>query len=303
MKILVSDGIEKIGSDMLREAGFQVDEIKLTPEELLEKISEYNAIIVRSATKVTKEVIDRGINLRCIARGGVGLDNIDVAYATTKDIPVLNTPGASSISVAELAIAHMFALSRFLHRSNTEMRQGKWPKKEYSKGIELTGKTLGILGFGNIGKEVAKRAIGLGMTVLANDPYVTSTELDVKLVSKDELLISSDIITLHMPFIKDQGSAIRASEIEKMKDGVMIIQCARGRVIVEKDLLDALNNGKVGYAGLDVFETEPPTEDQTALINHPNVSVTPHIGASTLEAQERVGEEIASKVINVLKNN
>lgn len=301
MKVLVSDGIEKIGSEKLKNAGFEVVEKKLTPEQLLEEINEYHAIIVRSATKVTKEVIDAGVNLKCIARGGVGLDNIDVAYAKQKGIPVLNTPGASSISVAELAIAHMFALSRFLHRSNTEMREGKWPKKDYSKGIELTGKTLGIIGFGNIGKEVAKRSLGLCMDVVAYDPFVKETDMNVKLVSMDDLLAQSDFITLHIPFIKENGPTITAKEFAKMKDGVILIDCARGKVVVEKDLLEALNSGKVAKAALDVFEVEPPTEAQSGLINHPNVSVTPHIGASTVEAQDRVGDEIAGKVIAALK--
>ncbi len=303
MKILVTDGIEKIGADMLRAAGFEVVETKLTPEELLNEIEKYDAIIVRSATKVTKEVIEAGKNLKAIARGGVGLDNIDVEYAKSKGIPVLNTPGASSISVAELAIAHMFAVSRFLNQSNIEMRQGKWPKKEYSKGIELTGKTLGLLGFGNIGKEVAKRAIGLGMKVIAHDPFVTETNLDVKLVSKEEVITQSDFISLHMPLIKGEGPAIGEKEISMMKDGVIIINCARGGVVSEKALLDGLQSGKVAAAGIDVFENEPPTEAQTALINHPRVSVTPHIGASTVEAQNLVGEEIAQKVIDVLKSN
>ncbi|MBM2816794.1 MAG: 3-phosphoglycerate dehydrogenase [Ignavibacteria bacterium] len=301
MKILISDGIEKIGFDMLIAAGFDAIDTKYTPEELLANISQYDAIIVRSATKVTKEVIDAGVNLKTIARGGVGLDNIDVKYAKEKGIPVLNTPGASSISVAELAIAHMFAVSRFLNLSNTEMREGKWPKKEYSKGIELTGKTLGIMGLGNIGKETAKRGIGLGMTVLAYDPFVTSTDLNVKLVAKDELLVQSDFISMHLPLIKGEPPAIGAPEFVKMKKGVIIINCARGGVVSEKDLLDALNSSIVRYAGIDVFETEPPTDAQKELIAHPHVSVTPHIGAQTNEAQDRVGEEIAQKVIDVLK--
>ncbi len=301
MKILVSDGIEKIGADMLKSAGFEVVEQKLTPEELLKEIEKYDAIIVRSATKVTKEVIEAGKNLKAIARGGVGLDNIDVEYAKSKGIPVLNTPGASSISVAELAIAHMFAVCRFLNQSNIEMRQGKWPKKEYSKGIELTGKTLGLLGFGNIGREVAKRAIGLGMTVIAHDPFITQTDMNVRLVGKEEVINQSDIISLHMPLIKGEGPAIGEKEIEMMKEEVIIINCARGGVVSEKALLEGLNSGKVAAAGIDVFENEPPTEAQTAIINHPRVSVTPHIGASTVEAQNRVGEEIAQKVIDVLK--
>lgn len=300
MKILVSDGIEEIGKEILTKAGFEVVDKKVSPEELLQTIKEYAAIIVRSATKVTKEVIDAS-NLKAIARGGVGLDNIDVAYAKEKGIPVLNTPGASSISVAELAISHMFSIARFLNVSNTEMRNGKWPKKDYAHGFELTGKTLGLIGIGNIGKETAKRAIGLGMKVIAFDPYVKSVELDIKLVSKDEVLANSDIISLHIPFIKSEGASIRKAEFDKMKDGVILINCARGGVVDETDLLAALNSGKLRGAGIDVFVNEPVTDAQKELINHPKVSVTPHIGASTDEAQERVGIEIAEKVVKALK--
>lgn len=300
MKVLVSDGIEKIGSDMLKAAGFDVVEQKMTPEELLANIEQFDAIMVRSATKVTKEVIEKGVNLKAIARGGVGLDNIDCVFAKEKGIPVLNTPGASSISVAELAIAHMFGVSRFIGISNVEMRQGKWPKKEYSHGMELTGKTLGLIGFGNIGREVAKRALGLGMSVVAFDPFVTTTDMDVTLTTKEGVLAQADFISLHIPFIKAEGASITAKEFAQMKDGVVLINCARGGVVCEKDLLDALNSNKVRYAGVDVFENEPATEAQTALINHPRVSVTPHIGASTDEAQLRVGAEIAQKVIDTL---
>ncbi len=300
MKVLVSDGIEKIGSDMLKAAGFEVVEQKMTPEELLANIEQFDAIMVRSATKVTKEVIEKGVNLKAIARGGVGLDNIDCVFAKEKGIPVLNTPGASSISVAELAIAHMFGVSRFIGISNVEMRQGKWPKKEYSHGMELTGKTLGLIGFGNIGREVAKRALGLGMSVVAFDPFVTTTDMDVTLTTKEGVLAQADFISLHIPFIKAEGASITAKEFAQMKDGVVLINCARGGVVCEKDLLDALNSNKVRYAGVDVFENEPATEAQTALINHPRVSVTPHIGASTDEAQLRVGAEIAQKVIDTL---
>ncbi len=301
MKILISDGIEDIGKKILIEAGFEVVDKKLTPEELLKEIPIYNAIIVRSATKVTKEVIDAGINLKAIARGGVGLDNIDVAFAKSKGIPVLNTPGASSISVAELAIAHMFALCRFLHVSTGEMRNMKWPKKEYSKGIELTNKTLGLFGLGNIGKEVAKRAVGLGMKVIAYDPIVKESALGVRMVSQDEVLKQADFISLHIPLDKKVGAAITKKEFDLMKNGVILINCARGGVVSEKDLLEALKSGKVGAAGIDVFENEPTTDVQKELLSHPNVSATPHIGASTNEAQERVGEEIATKVVSALK--
>lgn len=302
MRVLASDGIEESGAQIIRDAGHECIIKKYTPEELLADIVNFDAIIVRSATKVTKEVIDAGTNLKCLARAGVGLDNLDTAYAKEKGLPVLNTPGASSISVAELAIGHMFAVSRFLNLSNTEMRQGKWPKKEYAHGMELTGKTLGLLGFGNIGKETAKRAIGLGMNVIAFDPFIQSTDMNVKLVSKDEVISQSDFISLHMPLIKAEGPAVTSKEFSKMKKGVVIINCARGGVVSEKDLLTALNDGTVRYAGIDVFENEPATEAQIELINHPRVSVTPHIGASTDEAQDRVGIEIAQKVVECLKS-
>lgn len=300
MKVLISDGISAGGEQILKDAGFEVTNKKFTPEELLGVIKDYDALMVRSATKATKEVIDAGVNLKCIARGGVGLDNIDTVYAKEKGIPVLNTPGASSVSVAELAIAHMIGVIRFLHRSNTEMREGKWPKKEYSKGMELTGKTLGILGLGAIGRETAKRALGLMMNVIAYDPFVAQTDLNVKLVTKNELLEKSDFISLHMPFIKSEGPTLAEKEFEMMKKGVVVVNCARGGVVKESALLAALNSGKVAYAGVDVFESEPPTDAQKELINHPNVCVTPHIGASTDEAQERVSLEIAEKVVNVL---
>ncbi len=301
MRVLASDGIEESGAQIVRDAGFEIDVKKFSADELLTVIDQYDAIIVRSATKVTKEVIDKGIKLKVLARAGVGMDNLDLVYAKEKGIPVVNTPGASSISVAELAIGHMFCVARFLNVSNIEMRLGKWPKKEYAHGFELTGKTLGLLGFGNIGKEVAKRALGLGMSVIAHDPFITSTDMNIKLVTKDELLQNADIISLHMPLIKAEGPSVTAKEFAAMKKGVVIINCARGGVVSERDLLIALNDGKVRYAGIDVFENEPTTEAQQELINHPRVSVTPHIGASTDEAQDRVGIEIAQRVVEVLK--
>jgi D-3-phosphoglycerate dehydrogenase len=300
MKILITDGIEKTGADILLKAGFELTQKTLAPEELLNTILDYDAIIVRSATKVTKQVIDAGKRLKVVARGGVGLDNIDVAYAKEKGLKVLNTPKASSISVAELTIAHLMALGRFLPMSNIAMRNKLWPKKEYSGGIEVTGKTLGIIGLGNIGKEVAKRALGLMMSVVAHDLFVKETDLNVKLVSKDELLRVSDYITLHVPFDKVKGPLVTKADFAKMKDGVILINCARGGVVVERDLLDALNSHKVMYAAMDVFEHEPPNPDEFDLINHPRVSVSPHIGASTREAQDRVGVEIAQKVVEAL---
>ena len=300
MKILITDGIERAGADILLKAGFELTQKTLTVAELLETIGGYDAIIVRSATKVTREVIDAGSHLKAIARGGVGLDSIDVEHAKRRGIAVLNTPRASSISVAELTIAHLMSLGRFLPMSNITMRQHEWPKKEFSAGIEVTGKTLGIIGLGNIGREVARRALGLMMTVVAHDPWVTSTDLNVRLVSKEELLSTSDYITLHIPYDKTRGPVITKADFARMKDGVILINCARGGVVAEKDLLDALNARKVLYAGMDVFEHEPPTPEEFDLINHPRVSVSPHIGASTREAQDRVGTEIAQKVVDTL---
>jgi len=301
MKIIISDGMSKEGIEILQQAGLEITNKKFTPEELINEIAEYDAILVRSATKVTKEVIDAGKNLKVIARGGVGLDNIDVNYAKEKGILVLNTPGASSISVAEMALSHLFALARYTYKSTSEMQTGKWPKKEYSNGFELTGKTLGIMGLGNIGKELAKRALGLSMKVIAYDPFVNQCDLDVKFVSKEELFANADIISLHIPKIKGEGYAIGKNEFLLMKNGVVLINCARGGVVSENDLLESLNNGKVAFAGIDVFENEPPTEAQKDLMNHPNVSLSPHIGGSTPEAQTRIGIEIAQKIVEALK--
>jgi len=303
MLILASDGIEEAGKRVVGEAGHELRDKRYTAEELAAGIHEYDAIIVRSATKVTKEVIDKGLKLKAIGRAGVGIDNIDSAYAKEKGIPVLNTPGASSISVAELAIAHMFAAARFLNRSKAEMMQGAWPKKQYAGGFELTGKTLGLLGFGNIGRETAKRGIGLGMDVIAYDPFIKDTDMKVTLVTKDELLANSDVISLHMPYIKAEGPTLTAVEFAKMKRGVVVVNCARGGVVSEKDLLAAIETGIVRYAGIDVWENEPITEAQMALVKHPAVSVSPHIGASTDEAQIRVGVEIARKIVEELNKH
>ena len=295
MKILITDGISPEGAKILTDAGHEIFEQKLAPEELVAKIGAYDGIIVRSATKVTKEVIDAGKNLKVVARGGVGLDNIDVKHAESKNIRVLNTPGASAISVAELAIAHMLALSRYLHVSSMEMREGKWPKKEYSHGIELYGKYLGIIGLGNIGKEVARRALGLGMHVLAYDPPFTPMDFMVEITTKDKVLAKSDFITLHVPLDK-AGPTIGKKEFDQMKKGAILVNCSRGGVVDEQALLEALKGGKIAGAALDVFVNEPPTDAQKELIHHPRVSVSPHIGGSTAEAQERVGVEIALKV-------
>lgn len=298
MRILANDGLSEEGIKVIKNAGYTIDTSKIEQGDLINRIKEYDAIIVRSATKVTKEIIEAS-NLKVIARAGVGLDNIDLIAAANKNIPVLNTPKASAISVAELSIAQMFAISRFLHVSTIEMKNGKWPKKEYSNGFELTGKTLGLIGYGNIGKEVAKRANGLGMKVI----YWTLSEKDDNgYTDFDDLLTSSDIISLHVPFDKEKGALISKTEFAKMKDGAILINCARGGVVNESDLLEALNSGKIRAAGLDVFENEPPTEKQKELLTHEKVCLTPHIGGSTVEAQERVGIEIAEDLVNTLKN-
>jgi len=294
MKILINDGLSKGGIAALKAAGFDVDENKIPQEELPAKIAPFDVIVVRSASKVKADVIDGGKNLKVVVRGGVGVDNIDVKYAESKGVKVMNTPTASSASVAELALAHMFALARFIPDANMTMRDGLWEKKKYAKGIELGGKTLGILGIGRIGKELAKRAMALGMKVIAHDPFVKTIDLPIALVSKEELLKKSDFVSLHMPKSPD-GYVLGASEFAMMKDGAYLVNCARGGVVDEKALLDALNANKLNGAGIDVFEQEPTTN--LDLVKHPKVSVTPHIGANTEEAQERIGAEVASLLI------
>jgi D-3-phosphoglycerate dehydrogenase len=300
MNILITDGISEEGAKILTDAGNIVDQKSLKPDELLKAIPDYDCIIVRSATKVTREVIDAGKRLKVIARGGVGVDNIDVRHAESKGIRVLNTPLASAISVAELTLGHMLAVSRFLHVSSAEMKAGKWPKKEYAGGTELYRKTLGIIGLGNIGKEVARRALGFGMTVLAYDPPFAPMDFIVEITTKDRLLAESDFITLHLPFNPALGPAIGKKELAMVKKGVVIINCSRGGVVDQDALLEALNAGVVGAAALDVFTHEPPGPAEQALILHPRVSVSPHVGGTTVEAQQRVGAEIALKVVKAL---
>lgn len=298
MKILINDGLSAEGIENLRKANHEVHDLKIPQEELPARVGEFDAIVVRSASKVNAAVIDGGKNLKAIVRGGVGVDNIDVKYAESKGVRVFNTPTASSASVAELALAHIFALARFIPDANITMREGLWEKKKYAKGIEVGGKTLGILGIGRIGKELAKRALALGMKVVAYDPFVSTVDLPVKLMSKDELLAEADFISLHMP--KDpSGYVIGEAEIAKMKNGAYLINCARGGVMDEKAVLTALNSGKLAGAGIDVFEQEPTTNLE--LVKHPKVSVTPHIGANTVEAQERVGAEVAKVLIEFFK--
>lgn len=294
MRILVSDGMEKNAFDKLIAKGYDVLDKHFEDEELKQKIKEFDIIIVRSATKIRKPLIDAAKNgkLKLIIRGGVGVDNIDVDYAAQNGIMVKNTPNASTISVAELTLAHMFAISRYVNISNVTMRNGKWEKKKY-KGVELYGKTLGLIGFGRIAKEVAKRAYAMGMNIIYYDKLgMAKGYNNYEFCEFQALLMKADYISLHIPFDKKQGAVIGEKELDMMRDGVYIINCARGGVIDEKALIDGLNGGKVAGVGIDVFENEP--EPCRELVNNDRVSVTPHIGGSTVEAQKRIGMEIVN---------
>jgi D-3-phosphoglycerate dehydrogenase len=294
-KILITDGMDKGAIQALKDLGNEVKEQFFEPEELKEEVKDFNVVIVRSATKVRKDIIDSALqtgNLKMIIRGGVGVDNIDVVYAESNGIKVRNTPKASSLAVAELALSHMFSLARFIGIANVTMREGKWNKKKYT-GIELSGKTLGIIGFGRIGRELAKKAKALGMKVIYNDILGPTKDCpEYSFVSLDELLTDSDFISLHVPGNEDESPVIGKPEFTKMKDGAYLINCARGSVVDEAALLEALNSGKIAGAGIDVFPEEPTKNLE--LVNHERVSVTPHIGASTKEAQKRIGQEIVS---------
>ena len=299
-KILVTDGMDRGAIQTLKDMGHEVTEQFFEPEELKEQIKGFNVVIVRSATKVRKEIIDSALqtgNLKLIIRGGVGVDNIDVNYAESQGIKVRNTPKASSSAVAELALGHMFSLARFIAIANVTMREGKWNKKQY-KGIELSGKTLGLIGFGRIGRELAKKAKALEMKVIYNDILGPAKDCpEYSFVSLDELLADSDFISLHVPGNKDKSPVIGKPEFTKIKDGAYLINCARGSVVDERALLENLNSGKLAGAGIDVFPEEPTKNME--LVNHERVSVTPHIGASTKEAQKRIGAEI----ISIIKEN
>lgn len=298
-KILVTDGIDQSAAQKLKNMGHELTEQFFLPEALKEEVKKYDGVIVRSATKIRKEIIDAALEakeLKFIIRAGVGVDNIDVSYADEKGIKVFNTPNSSSASVAELAIAHMFALARHIPISNITMRNGEWNKKQY-KGIELAGKTLGLIGFGRIAKETAKRANALGMKVIYTTRSGAKAGLeDYEYRSMDELLKSSDFISLHVPFNQESGAVIGEKEFKLMKDGVYIINTARGGVVDENALIQALDSGKVAAAAVDVFVKEP-TENK-ALYTHPRVSVTPHIGGNTEEGQARIGEEIIEIINN-----
>jgi len=299
-RILASDGLQEKAINNLIELGFEVENKHYDKEVLGEVLKDFDALVVRSATKVTKEVIEatKGGKLKLVVRAGVGIDNIDVGAASEAGIEVRNTPNASSDSVAELALAHMFAVARFVGTSNHTMRNGEWNKKKY-EGVEIGGKTLGIIGMGRIGRALANKATALGMAVVYNDMFGKQDDLAYDFLELNDLLKVSDFISLHVPYDKNAGALIGKEQLNIMKDGAYIINCARGKVVDEATLLEALNSGKIAGAGIDVFEIEPNTNE--TLVNHPRVSCTPHIGASTLEAQDRIGDEVVSVIKSFFK--
>ena len=316
MKILANDGISNAGIEALEAAGFTVETTNVAQEQLINYLNENDicVLLVRSATTARKELIDACPNLKIIGRGGVGMDNIDVEYARNKGIDVINTPAASSASVAELVFAHLYGRVRSLYDYNMNMplegeSNFKGLKKAYAKGQELRGKTIGIIGFGRIGQEVAKIALGVGMRVVATDKFTDEAEVSISLfngehlsitiptIAMDDLLQQSDFVSLHVPAQKEY--VIDRPQLEKMKSGAALINAARGGVINEVALVEALDNEKLAFAALDTFENEPKPEIK--LLMHPKISLTPHIGAATLEAQDRIGEELADQIIGILK--
>ncbi len=314
MRILANDGIDKNGEILLRNAGFLVDTQHIPQQELNGRIKDYDAILVRSATQVREDLIDAAPHLRLIGRGGVGMDNIAVEYARSKGVEVINTPSASSLSVAELVFAHLLSGVRFLYDSQRKMpveghSQFSTLKKAYAQGTELRGKTLGIVGFGRIGREVARIGLGLGMNVVVSDPYDVpkhmtlhlsggvSVDVPVRKLSLQDLYSESDFISFHVPYL--DKPLLDVLDFPYLKDGVGLINTARGGIIHEEALISALDNGKVAFAGLDVFEGEP--RPRKALLTHPRISLSPHIGAATQEAQGRIGEELAQTIIEFFK--
>ena len=316
MNILANDGISASGINTLTKAGFNVETTTVAQEQLINYINtnDISVLLVRSATTARQDLIDACPNLKIIGRGGVGMDNIDVDYARSKGVSVINTPAASSHSVAELVFAHLYGLARFLHNSNREMplegdSKFKNLKKAYAKGIELKGKTLGILGFGRIGQATAKIAIGAGMRVVVFDPFIKTAALEITFfdnqsltfnintISKEDVLKQADFLTVHVPAQKDY--VISTKEFEIMKNGVILVNAARGGVIDEIALIEAIKTEKVARAALDVYEKEPKPEIQ--LLMNPNLSLTPHTGAATNEAQDRIGVELAEQIISILK--
>jgi len=304
VKVLVSDSISQKGIEILKNAGLQVDvKTGLKPEELKKIIGEYDALVIRSATKVTADIIEAADKLKVIGRAGTGVDNVDKVAATKKGIVVMNTPGVNTITTAEHTIALLFSLARKVPQATASLKAGKWEKKKFM-GIELYNKTLGIIGLGRIGSEVAKRMQCMGMNILAYDPFLSderAEELGIIKTDLDRIFAESDFITIHTPLTSETKYLINKNTIAKMKKGVFIINCARGGIVNEKDLYEAIQSGKVAGAALDVFETEPP-EEENPLIKDEKIICTPHLGASTLEAQENVSIVIAEQIIDFLIN-
>lgn len=304
IRVLATDGMDASAVEKLQSLGYEVVQQFYEPEALKQAVKECDVMVVRSATKVRKEIIDAAAEagrLKLIIRGGVGIDNIDKAAAEAVGIKVTNTPAASSASVAELALAHMFSMARFVGISNVTMRAGEWNKKAYS-GIELGGKTLGLIGFGRIARELAKRANALGMNILYNRTHGPVDDVDyAKYVDLDTLYAESDFISLHIPKQADRDYLIGAEEIAKMKDGVFLVNTSRGGLIEEDALVDALDSGKVSAAALDVYKEEPTKNARVT--SHAKISMTPHIGAATGEAQERIGAEIVEIITNFIPAN
>lgn len=295
IRVLTNDGLEAAAIENLQAAGIEVVNDHIDQDNLGEALKEFDALVVRSATKVTADVLDKaeGGKLKLVIRAGVGIDNIDIKHAHDKGVTVKNTPNASSDSVAELVLAHMFAVARFVCDANVTMRNGEWNKKKY-QGVEIGGKTLGIIGMGRIGRSLAKKATALGMTVVYNDIFGKQDGLSYEFCEVEELLKRADFISLHVPYDKEKGAVIGKKEFAIMKDGAYLINCARGNVVDEVALIEALDDGTLAGAGVDVFAKEPTTNEK--LVNHPRVSVTPHIGAATEEAQTRIGDEVASTI-------
>jgi D-3-phosphoglycerate dehydrogenase len=304
MKVLISDNLAPIGAEILREAGLEVDvKTGLPPEELIKIIPEYDGLIIRSATKVTADVIEAATSLRVVGRAGIGLDNVDIPAASKRGIVVMNAPDGNATTAAEHAIAMLMSLSRNVPQATASMKAGKWEKKNFM-GREVTGKILGIVGIGRIGSIVADRAMGLHMKVIAYDPHMPKELVDnlgVELVSLEELAKRSDYISVHVPLTKETKHVLSVDFFRNMKKGAMFIDCARGGVVDEKALFEALQNGEIAGAGLDVFEDEPTNLEKTPLLGLPNFICTPHLGASTSEAQENVAQVIAEQMAAYLQ--
>ena len=321
IKILANDGISAAGKQQLEAAGFLVVTENVPQEQLIDDINnkQYDVLLVRSATKIRKDIIDACPSLKLLGRGGVGMDNIDVDYARSKGLTVVNTPASSSQSVAELVIGQLFSISRMTFDSERKMPSANTKevfnelKKKYGKGVELRGKTLGIIGFGRIGKSIAQYAIGCGMNVIAYDGFAKKSSEDITIdianqkitvsinyVSKDDLLAQSDYISINVPMPEDGKAVLCSNCLKKVKKGVRIVNAARGGVVDEAALLEALNDGRVAAAALDVFENEPVVNP--AILSHPKIALTPHIGAATNEAQDRIGGELADIIIAHFKN-